>query len=135
MTTQTCIHCGEAVERDRTWLKFWKHVDSGLYQCGKGAQYGGKQAKTGINLDGASNQFFDQNVRPELIKLETEAMLREMAEAVGNGSRADLLAALAKERDAARAAVRTDLAALEQTARETEQLERMLQDRDDESAE
>lgn len=83
----------------------------------------------------ASDQFFDRNVRSEMVKLEAGAVLKEMAEAIGDGSSADLLAALAKERDAARAAVRTNLAALEQAARETEQLERMLQDRDDEGAE
>lgn len=82
-----------------------------------------------LTLTAASDQFFDQNVRPELVKLETEAVLREIAEAVGDGSRADLLTALAKERDAARTAIRTA------AAREMEELERMMQDRDGKGAE
>jgi hypothetical protein len=119
--TPMCETCSQPIERDGTRLNFWRHSDTRLYQCGKGAQYGGKQAEP-AKTD--SDQFFDAAIRPELVKLEAEAILQDMAEAIGDGTEAELLAALAKEQ----AAVRVDLATLEREAREIENLERMLGD-------
>jgi len=79
-------------------------------------------------LAAASDQFFDEALRPELVKLEAREVLRDLGDALGLepvelGSRSALLEALARER----AQVARELEVVERGEREVEELQRLWQ--------
>jgi len=44
-----CKHCGLPIETDATWLNFWRHIKTGLYQCGIGAIGKGQYAEPALH--------------------------------------------------------------------------------------
>jgi len=79
-------------------------------------------------LAAASDQFFDEGLRSELVKLEAREVLRDLGDALGLepaevGSRSALLEALARER----AQVARELEVVERVEREVEELQRLWQ--------